>query len=1125
MLRSRRFAFLLVCIILLTSAVAPAIAEEAILSEVPAYDWTHGCSPTAGMMIMGYWDAYSYSALIPGSNNWYANGSNIREAIATRGNGSGQVLDPGTPGTGHVGDYAYYGKVEDSKGNIHPDMSDVNPSGAHADNCLADFMGTSQSALNLWYGATSQSRISGGMEDYASWKGYSFTAGGVYSSTPTWDNFTREIQFGRPVMFSVDTKGDGKIDHSVTAIGFRDTNGYQEYACRDTWSASATPRWERFRTMSSSYDWGVGGWYTLRQTGTTDTQFQSVSGNWSNSSSWSNGIPNANSFVLLPVGKTVNISTTGSAFLINNRGTLTVEGGLATKTLRNLEGSDIFLTTGASALQVSAVFRNDGTVVQTAGNHKARDIIIVGNMYGETASYTQTAGTLTVTDTLLIGQGKGIYRLEGGQLNVGSEICVGKGQLEWFGGGIQTPMLKFSDTDGDLVMGFDFNMRDLANGSLMGGAVIEPRDDDDDLPAVQIANGAVATHDSDSLQVQNLIVGSSLGEGYYEMSSLAELRTNLYVGYEGIGEFVQNSGIVTTSGAYIGQIMVGACPVGGGPPYAGGGTGTYTLHDGQVNGKLTVGGMGTGTFTQEGGTVSVPQLIVGKYEGSQGTYTLNAGTLEKHESRDDVKIGSGGNGLFVQNGGTFTLSYDSAMYIGYDSGSTGIYEMNGGVIDGGGITIGYFGTGRFIQEGGTVNCSVGLGYSNESDAVYELRGGELIGNLSIGVEGSGNVTFIHSGGIKGGSGVRIGSSSGSEGTYRLLGTGVLTMTGSSKLVVGERGTGWFIQEGGTVDQSGADSYYSGIYLGNMHDGVGTYELRDGQITTPKILVGNYEYDGKGHFLQSGGTCIVSDYVRVGGGSKESSCVLSGGVFDTSHLCVYSNGTLSIASIAADIQIQKWFGFYNESSFTAVEGAMVHMTGSAFKNQSTNPDSLAGLGNLTLIFEGGAAYVDPFEAAGEDVGAVIGGFVTANFLLDTLQLGGTAAGKIQLVDDFDNQDDGSLGNEAVYVNNLIMNAGATIDLNGLNLYYLNIGDPKQFFCGDGDMDGDVDLSDFFTLKANFGMGNCWAEGDFDGNGDVELSDFFILKVNYGSSSSKTIPEPASASLLLLGAVAMLRRRKK
>jgi len=82
---------------------------------------------------------------------------------------------------------------------------------------------------------------------------------------------------------------------------------------------------------------------------------------------------------------------------------------------------------------------------------------------------------------------------------------------------------------------------------------------------------------------------------------------------------------------------------------------------------------------------------------------------------------------------------------------------------------------------------------------------------------------------------------------------------------------------------------------------------------------------------------------------------------------------------------------------------------------------------------------------------------------------------------------------------------------------------------------VDVLDLAAIANNFdpaGAGKGWRQGDFDYDGDVDVLDLAILANNFnkdargaGGEGGAPVPEPASAALVLLGAVAVLRRRKR
>jgi len=191
----------------------------------------------------------------------------------------------------------------------------------------------------------------------------------------------------------------------------------------------------------------------------------------------------------------------------------------------------------------------------------------------------------------------------------------------------------------------------------------------------------------------------------------------------------------------------------------------------------------------------------------------------------------------------------------------------------------------------------------------------------------------------------------------------------------------------------------------------------------------------------------------------------------------------------------------------------------FENRSTRKGDF-DLSQGTVQFHGEGTQ--DFEAAGRDVGTDPSGWVE-NFAIGRLMIEPDSL--VRLADLCDNQLDGN-DNEAVYVDELLIETGGWIDPNGLSLYYRNGGDPKRLFYGDFDFSGDVGRSDFAILEAGFGTaaGAGWADGDTDGDGDVDFRDYLTWKANVGLSSGAA-PEPATLALLALPAGAVLLRRRR
>jgi hypothetical protein len=182
------------------------------LSGVPEYVWWYGCSPTAGGMMVGYWDGIQgRENLFDGdARQWFGNqDTGTKAMVASRA---------------HITAGRENGKTY---GDWHNSTSYPNHQ-ANPD-CIADFMKTEDSGS---YAAN----ITSGLKRFIEWdnpgtalhEGQPATTADTdvpfYGGNFSYESFKAEINTGRPVLLDLMTAETASkwIGHSVVGYGYRD---------------------------------------------------------------------------------------------------------------------------------------------------------------------------------------------------------------------------------------------------------------------------------------------------------------------------------------------------------------------------------------------------------------------------------------------------------------------------------------------------------------------------------------------------------------------------------------------------------------------------------------------------------------------------------------------------------------------------------------------------------------------------------------------------------------------------------------------------------------------------------------------------------------------------------------
>ncbi len=206
---------------------------------------------------------------------------------------------------------------------------------------------------------------------------------------------------------------------------------------------------------------------------------------------------------------------------------------------------------------------------------------------------------------------------------------------------------------------------------------------------------------------------------------------------------------------------------------------------------------------------------------------------------------------------------------------------------------------------------------------------------------------------------------------------------------------------------------------------GYWRLDDAAGST---IVDSSRFGSAGH-LYGGG--IQPGIVTYSGGKLQDVTLsaplvaLNGANVNVAGTLTLSNG--SLLADTGDLTITGSVAVTGNAPIFADPHQAVHIHGNL---SGTTTDRNTIDTQTALSFDGSDSSTSPqlLEAMGSDLGAVVDGYAH-NFAYESLVLGQTY---VKLVDQSDNS--GGSGKEAIYVNSLIVPAGGTLDLNGLQLYY-------------------------------------------------------------------------------------------
>lgn len=680
---------------------------------------------------------------------------------------------------------------------------------------------------------------------------------------------------------------------------------------------------------------------------------------------------------------------------------------------------------GLTGLKIGFYENERGSYILTGGT-LATHYTFIGSSGSGTFTHDGATGSNVSHDAeiLILGDeasGHGVYTLGAGRLTSTSQIVGNSGTGEF----TQSAPLNSYNNTGSLTVGK--NVTGVGTYTMQGGWLFAGSE------TIGREGTGTFTHWGGLNDVTgDLVIGAVVGStGTYSMRGMfggnPELRArDEFVGWAGTGSFDQYGGIHTvsngltlgveggSSGSYLldgdGTLSTGFTVVGssgdgvftqhtgshtvGGGLYIGDlstGRGVYNLYGGSLSAaSIVVGNEGTGWFTQTYGSNTAGDLVIGNGIRGSGTYTLDGW---QNLDAGAITVGNRGVATFTQNYGTVNVG--TSLVIGAGAGSAGTYHLNGGQLNAAHTTVGMDGTGVFNQTDGqnrynyvpgtVTSLNVGTG---SGSGTYNMSGGSVWKhNINLGT-GTGSGTFNHTGGTVSADGTLT---IGANGTYNMSAGGLWAPDLRAQTAIVNNGTVNF--NSGRIS-AGFDCSYCG----------------EGPFPTEILNNGTFNIGGAGERQLSG--------VTVNNGTMK--------ITDTTVR--FSRDFLNNGAYISDPSTN----IFNGSLMVSETGYLAGGTGDSFQiwndffNYSTRAD-LWNTADATLSFRGWETH--QFYLGGWDAAS------SRRFSWGTLELSGS--GDLFFSGDF---------GAALYVDNLILGSGTTLNLNGFDLYYTTLTDNGGSFTG-------------------------------------------------------------------------------